>query len=74
MGDPDNTLAADVKWLINGTADAATTIHRRQTHNAFGEVDSETDGRGNTTNLVYNTLGLLTAKIEPTVQYTLANG
>lgn len=29
----------------------ALTIHRQQTHNAFGEVDSETDGRGLNANL-----------------------
>ncbi|MEZ0604617.1 LysM peptidoglycan-binding domain-containing protein [Paraburkholderia sp. IW21] len=50
------------------------TIDRRQTHNAFGEVSSETDGNGNTTVLQYNSLGNLVLKREPAVSVTLANG
>ena len=74
-------------YVSSIATDAAYTIHRQQTHNAFGEIASETDGRGYsegnankalrdqyTTTLEYNTQGQLTRKIAPQVQITLANG
>ncbi|MGY1490817.1 LysM peptidoglycan-binding domain-containing protein, partial [Methylobacillus pratensis] len=49
-------------------------IERKQSYNAFGEVESETDGRGNVTSFTYNTLGNLVLKRDPQVEATLANG
>jgi YD repeat-containing protein len=43
-------------------------IHRRQTYNAFGEIATQTDGRLNRTDFVYNDLGQLTARIQPTTK------
>ncbi|WLE58835.1 LysM peptidoglycan-binding domain-containing protein [Burkholderia plantarii] len=51
-----------------------STIDRLQLHNAFGEVSSERDGRGNWTDSQYNTMGSLVLKREPQVSVTLANG
>jgi len=62
------------RWVISNIHNSQVTVHRRQTHNAFGEVVSETDGRGNTTTLQYNTAGQLTAKIDPQVTVTYGNG
>ncbi len=66
--------AAVTGWKITGLLTNTNFIRRYQTHNAFGEVDSETDGRGNTTNLSYNTLGLLTLRQDPTTDITGENG
>ncbi|WP_390342926.1 hypothetical protein ACFJIS_21260 [Variovorax boronicumulans] len=49
-------------------------IQRRQTYDAFGQIDSETDGRTNITSLVYNALGQLIDKRGPATSITLANG
>ena len=49
-------------------------IQRRETYDALGHIVSEIDGNGNVTDLSYNTLGLLTDKIGPAVDITLANG
>lgn len=48
-------------------------VQRQQDYDAFGHVISEFDGNGNETKLYYNTLGLLTSKVGPTVDITLAN-
>jgi YD repeat-containing protein len=53
---------------------ARVSINRSQTVNAFGEVISETDARGFTTDYVYNVMGRLTQKIMPTVSVTSAAG
>lgn len=45
-----------------------------KTYNAFGEVASETDARGYTTNFAYNTLGKLVQKKSPQTTYTAENG
>lgn len=62
------------KWMINGSGNEQNQIIRRQDHNAFGEIISETDGNGNTTALSYNTLGKLTEKKLPTVDIRKADG
>jgi YD repeat-containing protein len=49
-------------------------IDRSQNYNAFGEVTSETDGRGYTTTFAYNKLGELIKKIDPATSATLENG
>jgi len=47
-------------------ADVSTS----KSYNAFGEVASETDGRGYTTTYTYNTMGKVTAQILPQVDST----
>ena len=61
-------------WVTTGSVSTANTIVRRQARNAFGEVQSETDGRGNTTTLAYNTLGQLVLKQDPLTDVTGENG
>jgi YD repeat-containing protein len=51
----------------------ATIVHNKA-YNAFGEVVSETDARGNTTNFSYNTMGKLIQKLSPNVNWTAENG
>jgi YD repeat-containing protein len=68
--------ATRVQWTVN-TTDSSTTsivIHHSQTTNAFGDISSETDGLGHTTNLTYSTLGKLLSKQDPSTQITLNNG
>lgn len=67
---PDDKL----QWMINSPAAAEGVIHRRQSTNAFGEIAQETDGLGRVTNFSYNTLGLLTQRLQPTTSATLENG
>jgi YD repeat-containing protein len=66
--------AATTGWVITGLESTTALIRRYQTHNAFGEVDSETDGRGFATNLAYSTLGLLTQRLDPTTDVTAETG
>ncbi len=56
------------------SSSGANLIVRSRTYNAFGEVASETDARGNTTDYGYNTMGRLIQRQAPTVSYTLENG
>jgi YD repeat-containing protein len=58
---------------VSGTT-FSNTIDRAQGYNAFGEIVSETDGRGYTTNFSYNKLGLLIKKEDPLTDATLENG
>lgn len=62
------------KWMISGSGNQQSQIIRRQEHNAFGEITSETDGNGYTTILNYNTLGKLIEKKLPTVDIRKADG
>ncbi|HET7865664.1 MAG TPA: LysM peptidoglycan-binding domain-containing protein, partial [Burkholderiaceae bacterium] len=61
-------------WVTTGSVSTANTIVRRQARNAFGEVQRETDGRGHTTTLAYNTLGQLVQKQDPQTDVTGENG
>ncbi|WP_082697758.1 DUF6531 domain-containing protein [Novosphingobium fuchskuhlense] len=45
-----------------------------KSYNAFGEVASETDARGNTSNYSYNTLGKVIKRELPAVNWTSENG
>jgi YD repeat-containing protein len=63
---------APKRQLNDTTAAVDFTVGR--THNAFGEVASETDARGFTTDYTYNTMGRLTKKQSPTVNHTAENG
>ncbi len=58
---------------LNDTS-AATEINVSRTYTAFGEVASETDARGFTTDFVYNTMGRLIEKRSPGVNYTTESG
>lgn len=66
--------ATEASWELRNFEPSSLTIHRRQDYNAFGEIASEIDGRGNATALAYNTLGKLVRKTDPTVWITHANG
>ncbi|MBR7216652.1 hypothetical protein E1K68_28515, partial [Pseudomonas sp. B2021] len=63
-----------VRWEFGTIQPSANLIHRYQSYNAFGEIASETDGNGNTTNLSYNTLGKMVRKLDPLAEITYANG
>ncbi|WP_124553492.1 LysM peptidoglycan-binding domain-containing protein [Methylophilus methylotrophus] len=62
LTNPDASLTTDIE------------IKRSQTYNAFGEIISETDGRGNVTSYTYNAMGAMTKKIAPMVSITSENG
>lgn len=51
-----------------------TEIVSGRTYNAFGEVITETDGRGYTTEYSYNTMGRLIERRSPEVDYTDETG
>lgn len=55
-------------------AGTTQTLTRSQTYNAFGEVASETDARGFTTDYSYNNMGRVTQKQSPYVNVTSENG
>ncbi|MCP1293390.1 hypothetical protein NK214_24750, partial [Chromobacterium sp. S0633] len=57
--------SARLNWVITGTSQSEHNIIRRQQYNAFGEVSSETDGRGNSTTFEYSAFGQLLAKQDP---------
>ncbi|USA47471.1 DUF3990 domain-containing protein [Acinetobacter sp. C26M] len=69
-----NGSTQQTKWAITGSGSEQNQIIRRQEHNAFGEITSETDGNGYTTTLSYNTLGKLVEKKLPTVDIRKADG
>jgi YD repeat-containing protein len=69
-----NTSQSEIHWALDIAPVSTFLIHRSQIHNAFGDISSETDGRGNTTDLVYNTEGKLTQKIAPLVGVTDEGG
>lgn len=72
---PKNSPAnQEAHWVIDGVNNRQVTVHRSQAWDAFGEVISETDGNGNTTDLAYNALGKLTTRTEASVSITYANG
>ncbi|NHR08737.1 LysM peptidoglycan-binding domain-containing protein [Chromobacterium haemolyticum] len=66
--------SARLNWVITGTSQSEHNIIRRQQYNAFGEVSSETDGRGNTTTFEYSAFGQLLTKQDPKAAITLNNG
>lgn len=59
--------------IIYTTYTTGTIVHSRA-YNAFGEVKSETDARGNTTDFTYNTMGRLIKKQSPYVNVTSESG
>ncbi|WKB56040.1 LysM peptidoglycan-binding domain-containing protein [Eleftheria terrae] len=72
---PDGGSAERLDWVIFAPTDPETQqIHRRVTYNAFGEVASETDGRGNVSRFFYNTLGSRLRQEAPKTWVTYANG
>ncbi|MCT8176736.1 Ig-like domain repeat protein [Variovorax sp. CY25R-8] len=81
---PDNDPTNDGSYLVarwaipnlpdNEIVNNNWVIQRRQTYDAFDQVVTEKDGKGNLTELRYNTQGLLTDKIGPMVEVTQADG
>jgi YD repeat-containing protein len=69
-----NTTGNEIRWDLDTASASPYLIHRRQTHNAFGEIASETDGRNYTTSLYYNTEGRLIQKVAPQVTVTSEAG
>ena len=67
------TATYEPQRQIDATA-TRYTITRSRSYTAFGEVASETDARGNTTNYLYNTMGKATRSIAPTVSITNEDG
>jgi YD repeat-containing protein len=67
--------ASRLDWVIQSTSNITdNAIKRSQSYNAFGQVDTETDGRGNVTSYTYNTMGAMTKKVAPAVNITKENG
>ncbi len=58
---------------VDGTANRYT-ITRSRTYTAFGEVASDTDARGNTTDYTYTMLGRMARSEAPTVSITNEDG
>jgi YD repeat-containing protein len=67
-------LASTREPSRNLASGVAQTFTRSQTYNAFGEVTSETDARGKTTEYRYNNMGRQIRKIGPTVEMRRENG
>jgi len=68
--DASNGKNQSVQYVLEGLYEKGVTIHRKQTRNAYGEVISEVDGRGNTTQFVYNTQGALIRKVDARTSIT----
>jgi len=70
------TDGSNINWVIGLDNDirSETQINRSQSYDAFGNIVSETDGRGNTVQFEYNTLGQLTIKRDAATDITLDNG
>jgi YD repeat-containing protein len=67
--------ASRLDWVIQSTTNITdNAIKRSQTYSAFGEVATETDGRGNVTSYTYNTMGAMTKKVASAVSITKENG
>ncbi|MEO7688804.1 MAG: LysM peptidoglycan-binding domain-containing protein [Sphingomonas sp.] len=64
----------DANNVVTSYTVGQNLIKTTQAYNAFGEVASQTDARGNTTSFVYNSMGRVTAQISPQVQITGENG
>lgn len=62
------------RQIDNSTTTPFYTITRARNYTAFGEVASETDARGNTTNYLYNTMGKAIRSIAPAVSITNEDG
>ncbi|OHX13374.1 hypothetical protein BI347_07510 [Chromobacterium sphagni] len=73
-GPNDPTTAGVLNWVVLGVSNHDATVTRGQHYNAFGEVDSETDGMGDTTLYRYSAAGKLLAKQDPKVNATGEDG
>ena len=69
-----STDTRTLQWVLVGSPDPAATIDRKQAYNAFGDIVSETDGRGYTTTMAYNVMGKLITKQGPQVDSTDEHG
>jgi YD repeat-containing protein len=68
------TTDDSIQWVAQAVQNSQFEIDRQQSWNAFGEVASTTDGRGDVTNMAYNTLGELTTTTSPQVTAVSASG
>jgi YD repeat-containing protein len=68
--EPFRELGRDPDTLVMTTQ----TIVRGRTFNAFGEVETETDARGYTTEFSYNTMGRIIERRMPMVEYINTSG
>jgi|GEM_PF-3010443 len=66
--------AKELRWLEAATVNTTALIRRSQTTNAFGEVETETNAKGDTTVSTYNTMGKLVRKDDPRINVTYSNG
>ncbi|WP_217806154.1 LysM peptidoglycan-binding domain-containing protein [Chromobacterium violaceum] len=73
-GPNDPTTAGVLNWVLLGVSNHDATVTRGQHYNAFGEVDSETDGMGDVTQYRYSAMGKLLAKQDPKVSVTGEDG
>jgi len=62
------------RQLIDTTTANTQAITKAKAYTAFGEVASETDARGNTTDYTYNTMGRVVRRELPSVSWTAENG
>lgn len=69
----NNYLRQLLRTITEG-ATSARVIRNQQAYNAFGEVVSQTDGRGYTTHLSYNDLGNLIVQEQPETAVAPAEG
>lgn len=65
---------AAAKLVVLGFANPAQVASTSQTFNAYGEVVSQTDANGNTSQFVYNAMGKLIEKHDAAVNVTAENG
>jgi YD repeat-containing protein len=66
--------ASGAQWQLNNNVAPAAYAGSSQTFTAFGDVASQTDANGNTTNFYYNVLGNLIRKVAPSVTSVGENG
>lgn len=64
----------DGTWTLNANSGAIAYSDSTQAFNAFGDVTSQTDARGNTTNYSYDALGDMVQKTAPQVTVVGENG
>jgi YD repeat-containing protein len=73
-GQATSTIEPGRQTAYSGSGYTTATITHSKTYNAFGEVATETDGRGNVTTYDYTTEGKVRLRTLPAVNYTDATG
>ncbi|MBU6267876.1 MAG: hypothetical protein KGN34_10070, partial [Sphingomonadales bacterium] len=69
--EPNRAVATNLNDVVSASA---WKVERFRSYNAFGEVASEIDARGNITGYGYNAMGRLVAKVGPAVDVTDEHG